>query len=128
MNGEAPRIILLAHGSSDERWCRTFEALATPTLESVPGSRIAYMELAEPSLDTVISEGASEGVRQYTVVPLFLAAGRHLRKDVPAMIQGLQSQHEVSITLAPPIGENPELGKAIRDVVIHELDSHKQPA
>ena len=98
MNGEAPRIILLAHGSSDERWCRTFEALATPTLESVPGSRIAYMELAEPSL------------------------------DVPAMIEGLQSQHEVSITLAPPIGENPELGKAIRDVVIHELDSHKQPA
>ena len=44
------------------------------------------------------------------------------------MIEGLQSQHEVSITLAPPIGENPELGKAIRDVVIHELDSHKQPA
>jgi sirohydrochlorin cobaltochelatase len=86
------------------------------------------MELAEPSLDTVISAGTSEGVRQYTVVPLFLAAGRHLRKDVPAMIEGLQSQYDVSITLAPPIGENPELGKAIRDVVIQELDSHKQPA
>jgi sirohydrochlorin cobaltochelatase len=128
MNEEAPRIILLAHGSSDQRWCRTFEVLATPTLDSVPGSRIAYMELAEPSLDTVISEGSREGIRQYTVVPLFLAAGRHLRKDVPAMIQDLQAQYGVNIALAPPIGENPELGKAIRDVVIHELDSHKQPA
>ena len=94
----------------------------------MPGARIAYMELAEPSLDTVISEGSSEGIRRYTVVPLFLAAGRHLRKDVPAMIEDLQTQHDVSITLAPPIGENPELGKAIRDVVIHELETHKQPA
>ena len=44
------------------------------------------------------------------------------------MIEDLQTQHDVSITLAPPIGENPELGKAIRDVVIHELETHKQPA
>jgi len=128
MNREVPRIILLAHGSSDQRWCQTFEALATPTLESVPGSSIAYMELAEPSLDTVISEGSSNGIRQYTVVPLFLAAGRHLRKDVPAMIEELQTQYDVSITLASPIGENPQLGEAIRDVVIQELDSRKQPA
>lgn len=128
MNGEEPRIILLAHGSSDKRWCQTFEALAAPTLESVPGSHIAYMELAQPSLETIIKEGAAEGVRQYTVVPLFLAAGRHLRKDVPGMIETLQTEHNVSITLAPPIGENPELGKAIRDVVIHELEGHKQPA
>lgn len=127
MSGE-PRIILLAHGSSDQRWCQTFEKLATPTLESVAGSRIAYMELAEPSLETVIGEGAREGVSQFTVVPLFLAAGRHLRKDVPAMIEGLQAEHNVTITLAPPIGENPELGSAIRDVVIHELEGHRQPA
>jgi len=123
-----PRIILLAHGSSDPRWCHTFEALATPTLESVQGSRIAYMELAEPSLDTVISEGAREGVTQFTVVPLFLAAGRHLRKDVPGMIEELQAEHHVSIALAQPIGENPALGRAIRDVVIEELEGQKQPA
>lgn len=128
MSEDAPNIILLAHGSSDPRWRRTFQALATPTLESVPGSRIAYMELAEPSLETVIKEGAREGIRQYTVVPLFLAAGRHLRKDIPMIIEDLQAQYEVDITLAPPIGENPELAKAIRDVIINELDIHKQPA
>lgn len=30
----SPRIILLAHGSSDKRWCETFEKLAAPTLAS----------------------------------------------------------------------------------------------
>ena len=116
-----PAIILLAHGSSDPRWCETFEKLASPTLDSVPGSRIAYMELAEPSIDAVVAEGVENGTRTFTIVPLFLAAGRHLRKDVPGMIAELEKAHDVSITLAAPIGENPELGDAIRDVVRQEL-------
>lgn len=116
-----PAIILLAHGSSDARWCETFEKLAGPTLQSVPGSRIAYMELAQPSIDRVVSEGVSSGVRTFTIVPLFLAAGRHLRKDVPGMIREIEKTHDVTITLAAPIGENPQLGDAIRDVVRQEL-------
>lgn len=118
---EGHRIILLAHGSSDKRWCETFEQLAAPTVNSVTGSRIAYMELATPSLELIVEQGVEEGVQTFTVVPLFLAAGRHLRKDVPAMIRSLEEAHGISIDLAPPIGENPLLGAAIRDVVEQEL-------
>ncbi|WP_372995838.1 sirohydrochlorin chelatase [Marinobacter sp.] len=118
----SPRIILLAHGSSDKRWCETFEQLAEPTLQSVENARVAYMELAEPSMDTVIKEGVAEGASHFTIVPLFLAAGRHLRKDVPAMIEELEKTYDTSIQLAPPIGENPLLGQAIRDVVMLQLE------
>jgi len=123
MSGD-PAIILLAHGSSDPRWCETFEKLAGPTLHSVPGSRIAYMELAEPSIEAVVSEGIANGKRDFTIVPLFLAAGRHLRKDVPGMITELEKTHGVTISLAAPIGENPQLGDAICDVVRQELARH----
>ena len=116
-----PAIILLAHGSSDPRWCETFEKLAKPTLESVPGSRIAYMELAEPSIETIIAEGTRAGTRIFKIIPLFLAAGRHLRKDVPGMIRDLEQKYEATITLSAPVGENPQLGEAIRDVVNQEL-------
>tara|TARA_R110000822_G_scaffold19131_13_gene62528 strand:- start:5749 stop:6207 length:459 start_codon:yes stop_codon:yes gene_type:complete len=118
---DSRRIILLAHGSSDKRWCDTFEALARPTLNAVRNSRIAYMELADPSLDTVVHEGVAAGAREFTVVPLFLAAGRHLRKDVPAMIEALEQSTGASIQLSPPIGENPLLGQAIKDVVALQL-------
>ena len=118
----SPRIILLAHGSSDKRWRETFEKLAAPTLASVDNARVAYMELAEPSIDTIIMDGVAEGITEFTIVPLFLAAGRHLRKDVPAMIEELEKAHSVSIQLAPPIGENPLLGQAIRDVVMLQLE------
>lgn len=122
------RIVLLAHGSSDRRWCDTFEKLAAPTLQAVAGSRIAYMELASPSLEETIAAGVTSDITEYTVVPLFLAAGRHLRKDVPAMIAGLEKDHGVKIHLAPPIGENPLLGQAIKDVVTLQLEEASRSA
>lgn len=123
--GESHRIILLAHGSRDRHWCETFEKLAAPTLDSVPGSRIAYMELSQPSLQAVVAEGVESGASGFTVVPLFLAAGRHLRKDVPAMLRELEQAHGIRISLAPPIGENPRLGDAIRSVVEQTLEDSR---
>ena len=118
---ENHQVILLAHGSSDPQWCQTFEQLAKPTLEAIPESAIAYMELAEPSLDTAVARAVRKGAKLITVVPLFLAAGRHLRKDVPVMINRLASQHQVRICLAPPIGQHLALGLAVREVVSDTL-------
>lgn len=115
------RIILLAHGSSDKHWCETFTNLAMPTLNAVAGSRIAYMELAKPSLEEIVAEGVRGGETVFTIVPLFLAAGRHLRKDVPAMIADLEQAHSVKIHLTQPIGESALLGQVIKDIVTLEL-------
>lgn len=117
------RIILLAHGSSDRRWCQTFEQLAAPTVESIDNAVVCYMELSEPSLDQVIASSVAEGFRDFRILPLFLAVGRHLRKDVPAMITDLEARHGVSIALLPPVGEDPKLGLAIRDVARGILES-----
>ncbi|SFM24459.1 sirohydrochlorin chelatase [Marinobacter zhejiangensis] len=117
------KTLLLAHGSSDENWRRTFESLAAPTLASVPDSTITYMELCQPSLQQSIAEGTAKGYSQFIVVPLFLAAGRHLRVDVPKMIQSLETEYGVTITLTPPIGENPHLGVAIKAVVEDTLEA-----
>ncbi|BES71189.1 hypothetical protein RE428_22070 [Marinobacter nanhaiticus D15-8W] len=115
------RVLLLAHGSSDPRWCETFEKLASPSLAAIPDAAIAYMELSEPSLDAEVARAASEGVHKVTVLPLFLAAGRHLRQDVPAMLDKLSEEHGLSIELATPIGEHPLLGDAIRHIVEERL-------
>lgn len=111
------RVILLAHGSSDSRWCQTFEKLAEPSLQSIPGSAIAYMELSEPSLDDEVARAVKDGITTITVLPLFLAAGRHLRKDVPEMLDRLRENHCIRIELSRPVGEEPLLGDAIKHIV-----------
>lgn len=115
------RVLLLAHGSSDPRWCETFEKLASPSLAAIQDAAIAYMELSEPSLDAEVARAAHEGVDKVTVLPLFLAAGRHLRHDVPAMLDKLSKEHGLDIELAAPIGEHPLLGDAIRHIVEERL-------
>lgn len=115
------RIILLAHGSRDPRWCATLEALVAPALQARPDARIAYMELAEPSLDKAVEQASLEKVQEVRVIPLFLAAGRHLRQDIPARLKELEERYGVPLRLESPVGEHPYLGQAIRDIVMETV-------
>lgn len=110
-------VILLAHGSSDPNWQATFEALARPSCEALPQAVVGYMELCEPSLEQQIAHLKQAGASRIKIVPLFLAQGRHLRKDVPAMLAAYQSQYQIPLELTAPIGEHPALAESIRRIV-----------
>ena len=110
-------VILLAHGSSDPNWQATFEALARPSCETLPGAVVGYMELCEPSLEHQIVHLKAKGAKHIKIVPLFLAQGRHLRKDVPEMLAAYEAKHGVSFELTAPIGEHPALAESIRGIV-----------
>ncbi|OEY67384.1 sirohydrochlorin chelatase [Marinobacter sp. X15-166B] len=116
------QVILLAHGSRDRRWCDTIECLSAQTLNAIPGAAVAYMELSTPSLEQVVTDAAAAGCEHVIVLPLFLAAGRHLRVDVPAQIASLQAQLNLRIELLPAVGENPVLGDAICEVARQSLE------
>lgn len=129
----APRAsVLLAHGSSDSHWLAPFSQLLLQIRQGLnnPSARVelAYMELAEPSLEQQIRLLADEGFRHIDILPLFFAAGRHLRRDVPAMLGTLQQQLadeglSLSLDLHPPVGLEPEVAQAISQVVIRQLDT-----
>lgn len=116
--------ILLAHGSSDQKWCDPFldlERIVEKALEKNGHHnhvKLAFMELASPSLEAVVAIAVAEGVKQIQVLPLFFAAGRHLRQDVPAQITALETLYSgVSITLMPPVGEHPAMITALTHII-----------
>jgi sirohydrochlorin cobaltochelatase len=110
-------VILLAHGSSDPNWQATFEALSKPSREALPQAVIGYMELCEPSLERQIAHLKQQGATRIKIVPLFLARGRHLRKDVPDMLETYAARYDIVLELTPPVGEHPALAQSIRDIV-----------
>ena len=110
--GNARGIVLLAHGSRDERWREPIEAVAARVTALDPQARVvcAYMELAAPDLRTAAAALVASGARVVRVVPLFLGMGKHAREDLPLQVETLrQAWPQVDFQLAGIVGEEPEL-------------------
>lgn len=113
------RLVILAHGSADIRWRLPFEELTASMAErhSADKARLAYMEFVYPMLAEIVREAARDGKSHLRVLPLFLAAGVHVREDVPRHIAACEESFpQVKIELLQPIGEHPRLQELFREI------------
>ena len=114
-------LVLFAHGSRDPAWAEPFKAIQALIHAQAPGlrSELAFLELMQPSIADCVAKLAAEGFAEMTIVPLFLAAGRHLREDLPALIKLIQVDHPgLTIAILPPVGEMAEIQAAIAKVAL----------
>nr|WP_315233276.1 CbiX/SirB N-terminal domain-containing protein [uncultured Albidiferax sp.] len=117
-------IILFAHGSRDPLWRLPMEAVATQVAATDPQVQVlcAYLELTQPDLPSAAQQLVAHGVQQLTVVPLFLGVGKHVREDLPQLMDGLRQAHPgVAIVLQPSVGENPELVALLARIALAEV-------
>ena len=118
-------LVLFAHGSRDPAWAEPFKAIQTLICGQSPGlrSELAFLEMMQPTIADCIATLAAEGFAQVTVVPLFLAAGRHLREDLPALIAPIQNQFpDLVINVTAPIGDIPEFQPAIARLALAQAN------
>ena len=88
------------------------EAVAAQVAATDPQVQVAcaYLELTEPDLPSTARNLVAQGAQQLTVVPMFLGIGKHVREDLPVLMDGLRQQHPgVDIVLQTAVGENPQL-------------------
>ncbi|MFN3416278.1 MAG: sirohydrochlorin chelatase [Caldimonas sp.] len=112
-------IVLFAHGARDPAWARPFEAVRARLAELQPQSAVAlaYLEFMSPDLLQAGQAVAAQGCTDVRVVPLFLGAGGHVRKDLPQLVEELRRRHpQVQWTLAPAVGEHPAVVEAMARV------------
>jgi sirohydrochlorin cobaltochelatase len=86
-----------------------------------PGAvvRLAFLELMTPAMAEAGAELAGLGCVRVDVVPAFLGAGGHVRRDVPAQLDGLRAAHPaVEWVLHPALGETPHVIAALADGAI----------
>ncbi len=101
-------IVLFAHGSRDPGWAAPFERLAARVRERRREAdvAIAYLELMPPTLEEAVAALVGRGARDVTVVPVFLAPGGHVRRDLPLMVDALRARHpELALRVLPTLGE-----------------------
>lgn len=119
-------LLLLAHGARDPRWALPFEEVARRVARARPdiGIALAYLEFMTPALLDAGGQLAERGCKDVAVVPLFLGAGGHVRKDLPVLLAQLGAQHpEVAWRLQPAIGEIDSVVQAMADAALAGLDA-----
>ena len=117
-------LLLFAHGARDARWALPFEDVVARVRAAAPdvAVELAYLDFMRPGLLEAGARLAAGGCTHVDVVPLFLGAGGHVRKDVPELFAQLQRAHAaVTWRLQPAIGEAGPVLQAMADVALARL-------
>ncbi len=114
-------LLLFAHGARDAQWARPFEQVADAVRAARPTLpvRLAFLAFRGPDMHTAAAELARAGCTEVHVLPLFLGAGGHVRKDLPPLLDQLRALHAgVAFTLHPAVGEAPILIEAMAEIAL----------
>jgi sirohydrochlorin cobaltochelatase len=109
-------VILFAHGARDPEWALPMRRVQALVREQSAGVDIelAFLEFMSPTLGECVSTLAQQGVDRIVVLPMFIARGGHLKREVPEMITALRSTHPgIDISLAAVIGEQDTVVRAM---------------
>ncbi|MFD9429918.1 sirohydrochlorin chelatase [Streptomyces sp. NPDC060002] len=102
-----PALVVVAHGSRDPRALSTVRTLLDRVREQRPGLpvHLGHIELNEPLLSDTLADLDAHGTTDAVLVPLLLARGYHVKRDIPEMA----AQARVRTRVAAPLGPHPFL-------------------
>ncbi len=101
-------LLLFAHGARDPRWAEPFQEVRRRVQLMRPGVavQLAFLEFMAPTLPAACAELVAAGCTHIAVVPLFLGAGGHVRKDLPLLLDAVRAAHAgLEVQLHGSIGE-----------------------
>jgi len=124
-------LLLFAHGARDPAWAGPFQAIAADLQARRPDLPIAlaYLELMPPDLATAAGALVAVGCTRVQIVPMFLGASGHVRRDVPPLVESLRAAHpRVLFVLHDAIGEQPSVIRAMAGATLDLITAVTLPA
>ncbi len=113
----ATGIVIFAHGSSVASANEAVERVAAEAAASGGFSlyETAFLD-ALPNLRTAAEKLMARGAGRILVVPYFLTLGIHLKRDLPALVREIVTEHpELEMCVAPPLDGHPGLSRILAD-------------
>lgn len=114
-------ILLFGHGARNPEWAQPFHLIRDAILARDPQALVepGFLELLRPGFDEAVDCLVRQGATEIVVVPIFMAAGSHVKKDLPRMAADAMDRHAgLQISLAAPVGEAPPVLDAMADYAI----------
>ena len=116
-------VVLFGHGARDPEWAgpmrRTAQAMRAQSPELLV--ELAFLEFMQPTLVEAIDSVVAAGARRITVVPMFLAQGGHLKRDVPLLVEQASLRHPgCEIRQALAVGEADRVVTAMAEYALEQ--------
>jgi sirohydrochlorin ferrochelatase len=74
----------------------------------------AFLETAKPDLPAAVQSLAEQGFRRIVIIPYFLTLGIHLRRDLPAIVNGLTRMYDgLTLSVTEPLDGHPALTQIV---------------
>lgn len=115
-------ILLFGHGARNPEWAQPFHCIRDAILARQPDALVepGFLELMRPTFDEGVDCLVNQGATEIVVVPIFMAAGSHVKKDLPQMAANAMDRHAgLVIALAAPVGEAEPVLAAMADYAMH---------
>ena len=119
-------IILFAHGARDPEWANPLRRVQAAIRQRAGNMAVelAFLEFMAPTLADCAAGLVAGGASEIVVIPMFIAQGGHLKRDVPEMLDQLRLTHpEVRFSLAGAIGEHETVVQAMAEAAMQSAGS-----
>lgn len=116
MSTARPALLLIAHGSSQPEANADLSRLADELRQTGRFASVepAYLELAQPDIDAGARNCLRDEVHRIILLPYFLSAGVHVRRDLTAARDRLATRFpDIEFLLAEPLGPHPLLTEIV---------------
>jgi len=120
-------LILFAHGARDPAWADPIRRVQA-AMQAADGDvrvEVAFLEFMAPTLADCAAALAAAGYRRIVVLPMFVAQGGHLKREVPEILALLRGHYPaVEFELAEAVGENETVIRAMAEAGLALLEQH----
>ncbi len=123
-------LLIISHGSRRQESNDEVRILAETIYEKTKLSSktkidkvsCAFLELTTPLINTAVSDLSKEGVKEIFVFPFFLAAGNHVAKDIPKIIDSEKDKYpDISFKIITHLGAV----KGVSDLILDEVERNQ---
>lgn len=117
-------VVIVDHGSKRAEANEMLEKVVALYRETSGNVLVepAHMELAEPSIAQAFEKCVARGAKQIVVHPYFLAPGRHVTQDIPALAAAAAAQFSgIHYVVTEPIGLDARMAEIIHERITASL-------
>jgi sirohydrochlorin ferrochelatase len=119
-------LLLIAHGSRQEEANADLYAVVEAMRGRYEIVEASFLELAEPTVADGAAACVARGARRVILLPYFLSAGIHVRRDLAGLRDQLAARHPgVEFRLAEPLGPHPLLLEIVAERAREAEDGRK---